>query len=171
MGATHASARADRPARLLACAALALLAALSSCARDEEHAPGSDLRLELVRVEWTPHATMGDEDVRAWFALVNDSSEPVAFWGVNGEQPSYRLAYWSEGEWIERTPAWVESGTGRDVGVLRPAERAELEVWVPRPDLPLRVGAGVWTPFDTPRPSWTEWRWTWSDALVLEELR
>jgi hypothetical protein len=171
MGATHASARVGRRAGFLACVALALLAALSSCARDEEHAPGSDLRFELVRVEWTPHATMGDEDVRAWFALVNDSREPVAFWGGMGERPSYRLAYQSEGRWVERTPAWVECGTGLDVGVLQPGERVELEVWVPRPDLPLRVGAGVWTPFDAPRPPWTGWRWIWTDALVLDELR
>jgi hypothetical protein len=114
---------------------------------------------------------MGDEDVRAWLALVNDSSEPVAFWGGMGERPSYRLAYRSQGEWIERTPSWIECGTGLDVGVLRPGERAELEVWVPRPDLPLRVGAGVWTPADAQRPPWTEWRWTWTDALVLDELR
>jgi hypothetical protein len=171
MGATDAFARADRRAGLFACAALALLASLSSCARDEEQAPGSDLRLELVRVERTPHAVMGGEDVRASFSLVHDGGEPAAFWGVNGEQPSYRLAYRSEGEWIERTPAWVESGTGRDVGVLQPGTRVELEVWVPRPDLPLRVGAGVWTPSDAPRPPWTEWRWTWSDTLVLDELR
>jgi hypothetical protein len=171
MAANHASPLGARRARLLVCAALALLAALSSCARDEEHTPGSDLRLELVRVEWTPHATMGDEDVRAWFALVNDSNEPVAFWGGMGELPSYRLAYRSEGQWIEGTPSWVECGTGLDVGVLQPGERVELEVWVARPDLPLRVGAGVWTPADAQRPPWTEWRWTWTDALVLDELR
>lgn len=146
-------------------AVLAIVAWSTACT-DQAVQPAAvtPLTVELVSAEPRLH------DPLATYRIHNTSDRPLAYQGYGGGIPDCRVAIYSEGKWLERTPAWVECATGREFLTLAPGAEATLELVAERSDLPMRVGVGYWEPVAGDPPPWKEWSWAWSSGEPLDDI-